>query len=101
MSLLPPRSYQHNFSELMPSMYDVAGRRRKAETMLRVLADALGDTRRLRLLDVGASPGTIAEFPSPPFAQVVGADLDRAATEHAGRSFSRPNLQFLLGDSMA
>jgi ubiquinone/menaquinone biosynthesis C-methylase UbiE len=95
-----PRPYQYHFSELMPSMYDAAGRRRKAETMLRVLADALGDTRRLRLLDVGASTGIIAEFLSHHFAQVVAGDIDRAAIEHAGRSFSRPNLQFLLGDSM-
>lgn len=98
--MLRHRHYQYDFSKLMPSMYDVAGRRRKAETMLRVLEDALGDTRGLRLLDVGASTGIITEFLSHHFAWVVGADIDRAAIEHAGRSFSRPNLQFLLGDSM-
>jgi 2-polyprenyl-3-methyl-5-hydroxy-6-metoxy-1,4-benzoquinol methylase len=92
------RHYQRNFSELMPSMYDATGRRRKAKTMLRVLEDALGDTIGLRLLDVGASTGIIAEFLSYHFARVFGVDIDRAAIEHAGRSFSRPNLQFLLGD---
>jgi len=81
-------------------MYDADGRRRKAETMLRVLEDGLGGTRGMRLLDIGASTGIIAEFLSHHFAEVVGADLDRAAIEHARRSFRRPNLHFVLGDSM-
>lgn len=95
-----PRPYQYHFSELMPSMYDEAGRQAKADTMLRVLEDAIGDTRGLRLLDVGASTGIIPEFLSHHFAEAVGADIDREAIEHARRCFRRSNLHFLLGDSM-
>ena len=38
------RDYQYDYSEIMPSVYDVAARERKAVTTLAVLEDFFGES---------------------------------------------------------
>ena len=98
------REYQHGYSDLHPgSTYDDGNRKRKAETMTRVLGDYYGaDTLgALSVLDVGASTGFIDEYLSHYFDSVAGIDIDDNAINHAVRAFKRENLSFAVGDAMA
>jgi len=96
------RGDQHGFSELHDkTSYDAANRIRKAETLLSILREEAGeDLSGLRLLDVGASTGYIAEHLATHLGHVTGLDIDDAAIEYAQQSFSRDNLEFRVGDAM-
>ena len=69
------RDYQYDYSERMPSVYDIAAREKKAETMLAVFEDffdvPLGE---LTLLDVGSSTGIIDRRLAQDIGKVVGID---------------------------
>jgi ubiquinone/menaquinone biosynthesis C-methylase UbiE len=93
--------YQHDFSSMHASMFDVEGRRRKALTALCVLRHALGDrASQSSLLNVGSSSGIMdAEFATE-FREVAGIDIDQGAVEYARRNFQRDNLRFELGDGL-
>lgn len=98
------RSYQEGFSaKHHASMHDRVGRERKAATMVRILADALGADRlsSLTLLDVGASTGLIDHYLAQHFRHVTGIDIDTLAVQHAQQAFSCDNLVFGQGDAMA
>jgi 2-polyprenyl-3-methyl-5-hydroxy-6-metoxy-1,4-benzoquinol methylase len=97
------RGYQESFSDIIPSMYCAKGRIRKAETMLRVLADYYGAAhlQKLNVLDVGASTGIIDHHLSQRVAMVRGIDIDTKALAYAAQEFQRPNLHFEHGDAMA
>lgn len=96
------RGYQYDFSTLNGAMYDVVGRTRKAETMLRVLADFAGDRLgTLTLLNVGGSAGIIDDHLAQRVGRVVGIDIDANAIRFAQERYQRPNLEFRLGDAMA
>lgn len=82
-------------------MFDVAGRRRKAITMVNVLKDSINEPlANLTLLNVGGSAGIIDEHLSKYFNQVTGIDIDQEAIEYATQNFIKPNLKFELADAM-
>jgi SAM-dependent methyltransferase len=83
-------------------MYDVAGRERKARTMLAVLADHFGDSLgRLSVLTVGSSTGIIDSVLAEQVRRVTAIDIDAHAIEHAARNYRRDNLSFQVGDALA
>lgn len=96
------RGYQYDFSVHNSGMYDVEGRTRKAETMVRVIEDfagaRLGD---MDLLNVGGSAGIIDNHLAQRFRRVVGIDIDESAIRFAVSRYSRPNLEFCVGDALA
>lgn len=97
-----PRDYQRDFASAHPAMYDPAGRERKADTMVAVLSDALGESlARARCLTVGCSTGIIDSFLAPHVGQMIGIDIDEAAVAYANASHAAANLAFRLGDAMA
>jgi 2-polyprenyl-3-methyl-5-hydroxy-6-metoxy-1,4-benzoquinol methylase len=96
------RSYQLDFASSHPAMYDPTGRQRKAETLVAVLRDALGERlSRARCLTVGCSTGIIDSFVAPHVGTMVGIDIDEAAIAHAQARHATSNLSFRLGDAMA
>jgi len=96
------RSYQYNFSSVIPSMYDVQSRERKAKTMIAVLSDYFGVPRLadLTVLDVGSSTGIIDHYLSQHVKRMTGIDIDTQAVLHAQKNFQRENLEFAEGDAM-
>ena len=90
-----------SYSRLHPeAVYGYEDRLRKARTILAVLTDALQrDLRPLRLLDIGASTGIIADFLAEHFAEVIGVDVDMEAIRYARSRFRRENLAFYVGDA--
>lgn len=97
------RDYQHNYSELKPSLFNSDKRLRKADTIVRVCRDFTepGDLSKLHLLDVGSSNGIIDNYLAEHFGQVTGIDIDEPAMAHARETFQRENLRFEQGDAMA
>lgn len=96
------RGYQYDFSGGSGAMFDEQGRTRKAETMVRVLAELAGDRLGgLSLLNVGGSAGIIDNHLAQHVGRVVGIDIDEKAIRFAQSRYSRPNLEFRLGDAMA
>ena len=95
------RGYQYEFSVNRPYVYDVAGRERKARTMVTVLGDylpsPLGD---YDLLNVGGSTGIIDNYLAEHFNRVVGVDIDEHAIHHARKSYRKSNLRFEVADAM-
>ena len=96
------RTYQHNYSSLKPSVFNIDKRRRKALTIVTVCQDFLGtaDLSALRLLDVGSSSGIIDDFLADYFQHVSGIDIDEPAVNYARQAFDKPNLDFAVGDAM-
>ncbi|MGB0721890.1 MAG: class I SAM-dependent methyltransferase [Gammaproteobacteria bacterium] len=95
------RGYQHDFSAGNRAMYDVAGRQRKAATMVAVLQDGAGrPLDELRALDVGGSTGIIDDYLARYLGAVTGIDIDSSAVESARKAFARPGLHFHRGDAM-
>lgn len=95
--------YQTNYTEnpvAQRNMYDEAGRQAKADKILAILADYLGDTRSLDLLDVSCSTGIISRRFATRFRHVTGIDIDEGAVEFA-RSLAQSNLQFEVMDALA
>ncbi len=95
------RDYQHNYSELKPSLYSTEKRHRKAETIVRVCRDYAGDIGALHALDVGSSNGIIDDYLANFFGAVTGVDIDAPAMAHARETFDKANLRFLAGDAMS
>jgi 2-polyprenyl-3-methyl-5-hydroxy-6-metoxy-1,4-benzoquinol methylase len=94
------RGYQMEFSRIRPGgVLNVESRIRKAETTLAVLREHLGSTGRLCLLDIGCSSGVITNHLSTHFRFAVGIDIDESALRRAARDRTKPNLEFMLGDS--
>lgn len=97
------RGYQHDFSAILPSMYDVRSRERKAATMVAVLKDFYEDSHTLAdlsVLDVGASTGIIDHYLAGHLGRVVGVDIDSSALLFARREYACQNLDFVAGDAM-
>lgn len=95
------RGYQYDFSVNSQAMFDVQGRTRKAETMVRVIADFAGDRLGgMVLLNVGGSAGIIDDHLAQHFGRVVGIDIDENAIRFAQERYSRPNLELRLGDAL-
>jgi len=95
------RGYQHNFASDRPYVFDVAGRERKARTMVAVLEDYLPPPlSQYSLLNVGGSTGIIDGVLADHFGAVVGTDIDELAIRHAQENYRRNNLRFQLADAM-
>ncbi len=95
------RGYQYGYSDISAEMHSVEGRRRKAETMLAVLHDAMGARLQgAHLLNVGCSTGIIDECMAPHVASVMGIDIDAPAVEAARVRCTAPNAEFRVGDAM-
>ncbi|HKE49383.1 MAG TPA: class I SAM-dependent methyltransferase [Rhodanobacteraceae bacterium] len=95
------RGYQYDFSADNEAMHDLAGRQRKAATMLAILGEALGPRlATARLLTVGCSTGIIDEFLAPHVGSVTGIDIDAPAVEAARKRSRAPNATFRTGDAM-
>jgi SAM-dependent methyltransferase len=96
------RGYQHGYADINPGMYDWEGRRRKAETMLAVLRDALGDRlASARVLNLGCSAGLVDEAISPHVDFTTGIDIDAKAISVANARSKAANSRFFVGDAMA
>ncbi|MHB8341262.1 MAG: class I SAM-dependent methyltransferase [Mycobacteriales bacterium] len=94
--------YQLGFSKAHADrMYDANQRVLKAQKVIRILADHLGDLSTHRLLDIGCSTGFMTAAYAEHAGEVVGIDIDAPALEFAARTHLRPNLRFELHDSMA
>jgi 2-polyprenyl-3-methyl-5-hydroxy-6-metoxy-1,4-benzoquinol methylase len=74
-------------------------RTRKAKTILAVLEDVLGATQHMTLLDLGCSTGIISAYLSEHVYRVIGIDIDEPGLRYAARKWTKPNLQFMQGDS--
>ncbi|MDO8863366.1 class I SAM-dependent methyltransferase [Haliea sp. E1-2-M8] len=96
------RSYQLKYSELKPSVFNLAERERKAVTLVRVCQDFLQrqDLSHLSVLDVGSSSGIIDNFLADHFGSVTGIDIDAPAMAWAQANFDKPNLHYAQGDAM-
>lgn len=96
------REYQKNFSDDHPSMYDLAGRERKAATLVAVLQHAMGDRlKAARCLNVGCSTGIMDSFVSPYVGSLLGVDIDATAVRFANARWANEKLRFQVGDAMA
>lgn len=95
------RGYQRDYSAQMPSVYNFEGRTRKAETIVAVLKDQLGNTLSEKsLLVIGASTGIVDNYLSHHFKTVIGVDIDKAAIAYATKTYTKDNLGFIIGDAM-
>lgn len=95
------RDYQYDYSEIMPSVYDIEAREKKAVTTAAVLEDFFGGPLSgLECLDVGGSTGVIDHRLAQEFRRVVGVDIDEKAVAYAQDNFKRDNLSFQIGDAM-
>jgi 2-polyprenyl-3-methyl-5-hydroxy-6-metoxy-1,4-benzoquinol methylase len=95
------RAYQYDFSDSNDAMFEQRERRKKADTMLAVLADNFrSGPESLTVLTVGCSAGFIEARLAEKVGSVVGIDIDEAAIDFARQTHSRENLSFELGDAM-
>ena len=94
--------YQHEYASNRPSMYDRTSREKRAERMIKTLAEYFGEKRlsSLTVLDVGSSTGIIDNILSKKFKKVVGSDIDEGAVEYAKKTFKKSNLEFRISDAM-
>src|SRR5262245_34573534 len=93
--------YQLNFSAQHKILYDVAQREQKANKILSILTDYLGDNlKNLVLLDVGCSTGIMTNLLSNKFQRTDGIDSDVDGVVFAQKKFARSNLSFVVGDAM-
>jgi ubiquinone/menaquinone biosynthesis C-methylase UbiE len=96
------RGYQLDFAREHGAMYDIEGRRRKAVTLLAVMADVLGPAlSTARVLNVGCSTGIMDAMIAPHVGSLLGLDIDEAAITHAVRTHQQDKLEFRVGDAMA
>ena len=95
--------YQKNYTDnpvAGRSMYDTVGREAKAEKIVAVLSDYLGDTHALSVLDVSSSTGIMCRYLSRYFHKVTGIDIDEAAVTFAAAQNDAENLQFHVMDAL-
>lgn len=95
------RGYQLEYSRINPRMHSLQGRQRKAETMLRVLGEAMGE--RLAAADVlnlGCSTGLIDSHLAPSVRTITGVDIDEPGLEAARKLNLGPSVTFLKADAM-
>ena len=96
------RDRQLAYSDLQPEMHAEAGRRKKAQKIIRVLRHYLGreDLAGLAVLDLGCSTGFISDELARVGAQVVGVDIDEPGLAAASRRFGQ-GAAFMCADGAA
>jgi SAM-dependent methyltransferase len=93
--------YQERFSETHAAeMFDAESRRLKAEKVVAILRDGLGELSRLRLLDLGCSNGLMTKFYGEAFQDVVGVDIDAPGIAFAQANNTAPNIRYELTDGL-
>lgn len=93
-------NYQLNFSSHHEVLYDLKQREQKANKILSILIDYLGNLDKLCLLDVGCSTGIMTNLLSHRFKSTIGIDIDEEGVAFAKQKFSRDNLTFSVKDAM-
>jgi ubiquinone/menaquinone biosynthesis C-methylase UbiE len=93
------REMQLAYSDLQPEMHAEAGRRKKAQKIIRVLQHYLGqdDLSGQVVLDLGCSTGYIADELAKAGGQVVGVDIDEPGLAAASKRFGS-GVAFLCSD---
>jgi SAM-dependent methyltransferase len=96
------REKQLAYSDLQPEMHAEAGRRKKAQKIIRVLRHYLGrdDLSGLTVLDLGCSTGFISDELARVGGRVVGVDIDEPGLAAAGRRFGS-GAAFMCADGAA
>lgn len=95
------RDYQRDYSLSNPEMHSLDGRRRKAETMRRVLGEAMGPRfASADVLNLGCSAGIIDEHLAEFVGSIVGADIDEPAIRAAQARGHAGNVRFVVADAM-
>ena len=93
--------YQLRFSSMHKSrMYDKDLRSKKANKVISVLKDYLGETENLVHLDLGCSTGIMTKLYSKAFKDSTGIDIDDEAIEFASSKNNSNRLRFSVGDAM-
>jgi len=81
-------------------MYDEKERTQKAEKIIAVLSDYLGETNTLSILDVSCSTGIMCGALASRFAKVFGIDIDAEAVAHARSQNNSENVEFHVMDAL-
>ena len=95
--------YQKNFTAnpvAEKNMYDEEVRSAKAEKIVAIVQDHIGDIKPLSVLDVSCSTGIIARCLSAHFRHVTGIDIDEAAVAYAKENSTETNLEFHVMDAL-
>lgn len=95
--------YQYHYttsSVAKVHMYDEMERTQKAEKIIAVLCDFLGETKDLSVLDVSCSTGIMGRALADHFDRVVGIDIDAEAVAHARSQCRNSNLEFHIMDAL-
>jgi ubiquinone/menaquinone biosynthesis C-methylase UbiE len=93
--------YQFKFSDQHKILYNIEQRQQKANKILSILIDCIGDNlKNLTLLDIGCSTGIMTKSLSDHFERAIGIDIDKNGLCFAHINFSRINLAFLINDAM-
>ena len=97
------RDYQWSFSQkYKDAAHNRKHKENKAQTISAVIENHVGkNLQDLSVLDIGASTGTIAHYLSGKVKYTAAVDIDAPAIEHATKTYSAPNLDFLVGDAMS
>ena len=91
-------TYQLNFSSHHKILFDSKQREQKANKILSVLTDYLGNLDSLSLLDIGCSTGIMTNVLSARFGKIVGIDIDEEGVSFARWNFTKGNLTFVMSD---
>ncbi|QQS38624.1 class I SAM-dependent methyltransferase [Candidatus Woesebacteria bacterium] len=84
-----------DYSEALPFAMGEKSRQKKARQIHHLISAHLKkNTKKLILLDYGASIGTIADYMSKYYKHVVGVDVDVNAIKKAKTTFKKKNLNF-------
>lgn len=95
--------YQENYTDnpvARENMYDEEGRSTKAEKIVAVLTDYLGDVSGLSILDVSCSTGLMSRYFARHFAKVTGIDIDEDAVAFAAASNKAVHVEFHVMDAL-
>ena len=81
------------------AVFDRTGRSRKAEKVLAILRDNIGELGERDLLDIGCAAGYMSHCYAMQFRQVAAFDIDLPAVSYASKNCAATNLHFIVMDS--
>ncbi len=100
MGITKERGYQSDFSANNEYVFDLENRKRKAETMLAVLAQQTDTLENAKVLNVGGGAGAIDFCLSPSVGAVFSMDIDIRSVTYGKKYFRRENLHYTIADGM-
>lgn len=93
--------HQLGFSSKYPEMYNLAGRKQKANKIITVLKDYFGNfLSEKKLLDVGCSTGIMTNLLASEIQSAEGIDIDENAIQYA-EAHRAPNVHYSVRDAAA